>query len=338
MQGALSGATVGNILERNLHADLYKEVSEENNRYFSRRGPSGDIELIIAFDDIDDFSNSTHSNVMIDFQSYKDRFFLTVWTETDPEKPLGFPIKFQLSEEADVEKLKLIFNQEKIWIHYLATENEELIHVFSEAYALPREAWEQSRELFKQALAQKDQPYIESETNPFQIKEADQLSDFDLTQEGTGYLLDFSSLIQKWGEEKAKEKLMESLLQAMQMIQRHPREEVRQSRLLVWVAERAETNHEGKESRLISLFVTPNLQQWFDVVNEMQEYENPLSTVFLAFPEFLMTLEDKPLKHGAFPLTLYEQGNFYYLELDEEVQGRLARLYTDGGRNPYHPQ
>ncbi|MBP1930612.1 hypothetical protein [Ammoniphilus resinae] len=336
MQGALSASTVGNILARDLYHDLYKDIAEENNRYFSRRNSNGEVELIIAFDDIDDFSNSTHSNVMIDFQSYKDRFFLTVWTQTDPTKPLGFPIKFQLTEDADVEKLEQIFNQDKIWIHYLATENEELIHVFSEAYDLPEGEWEQSKKLFIQALSQKDQPHTESEIIPFQIKEADHLHDSDLTQEGIGYLLDFSSLIQKWGEEEAKVKLMESLLQAMQMIQRHPREEVRQSRLLIWVAERAETTNEEKESRLISLFVTPNLQQWLDIVSEMQEFENPLSTVLLAFPEFLMTLEDNPLKHGAFPLILYEQGSFYHLELDEDVQDRLEKLYSFGGRNPYH--
>lgn len=329
----LTEQTVGQWLDPTMFGDLYQKVWEAGKSYFARTLEDGQVDLTIVFQNIDDFGESSGSEIMIDYQIHKDSFFLTVWTLTDPKNPLGFPISFKLSEPDDFLVLKRTFEQEQVWIHYLAIEEEQLIHVFSEAYEIPDTEKQKILHLID------EQQYLEvqtdSEEEEFSVKDADKLLDEQLLSEGIGYLLDFSSMIKKGNEESAKEKLMSALLQAIMMVKRHRRSDVRESSFLLWVEEKRESTSHGEDARLITIYISPMLDQLFDVVSDDHQGENPFTTVLLGFPEFLLTVQRKPIDHGALPILEYKEGSLMHLELDEAFLDRLSFLYGREGENPY---
>ncbi|RXT14956.1 hypothetical protein [Ammoniphilus sp. CFH 90114] len=328
----LSEKTIGNLLETDEFRDLYDTVWELGDRYFVRQDLSGRVDFVIVFQDIEDFSRSSSSQVMLDYKTYKDHFYIVIWTLTDPENPLGFPIGFNRNNPMEIEKLHDLLSQEQIWIHYLATEDEDLIHIYSEAYLFPsneRGAW---LDKIKEPLSGEQLEDIDSS---ILTKGAYQLTEAQLLQDGIGYLLDYSSLVTKHTEAGAEERLMSSLLQALTLVKNHPNPAVRESSFLLWIREKREFTQKGSEARLVTVFMSPSLQELLDLVNDQQAEENPLSSVLLSMPEFLMTVEAQPIQEGAYPLVEYAGGDIIQLELNEQVQERLSELYVWGDDNPY---
>lgn len=329
---ALSEQTVGNILDKELFPDLYDSVWEDGKHYFSRVDSSGRVDIVIVFQGIEDFAQSSGSQIMLDFKVYKGQFFIVVWTLTDPQNPLGFPVGFNMEDSLEVEQLEKIFEQEQLWIHYLAIEEEELIHVFSEAYEVPHEEREDCLRRMN------DLPTFQLQEDNHEdvlTKGADQLTDEMLLEDGIGYMIDFSSLIGKVGEKQSEERLMSTVLQALTLIKNHPNPAVRASSFLIWIREKRESTNQGQESRLITIFMGPALSHLLDLVNDQQMEENPLSSVLLAMPEFLGTVEANPLQEGAYPLIQFDKGKIVHLELDERVQEKLFKLHGGAEDNPY---
>lgn len=329
----LTEQTVGQWLDPDLFDDLYQKVWDQGKSYFARMLEDGRVDLTIVFQNIDDFGESSGSQLLIDYKIHKDTLFLIVWTLTDPKNPLGFPIPFKLTEPDDLLLLKRIFEQKQIWIHYLAIENEHLIHVFSEAYEIPDSEKHKISNLFNEQQRADDQ--VESNEEDILVKDADKLLDNQLLAEGIGYSLDYTAMIKKGNEESAKEKLMSALLQGLMMIKRHPRSDVRESSFLLWVEEKRESTRQGDDARLITIYMTPMLNELFEVVSNHHQDENPFTSVLFGFPEFLITVQRKPLDHGAFPILEYKGGMLMHLELDDAFLHRLSGLYSGDGENPY---
>lgn len=330
----LTEQTVGQWLDRDLFIDLYQNVWDHGKSYFARmHEEDGQVDLTIVFQNIDDFGESSGSQILIDYKVHKDTFFLIVWTLTDPKNPLGFPVPFKISEQDDLAVLKRIFEQERLWIHYLAIENDHLIHVFSEAYEIPDA--EKHKILNSIDGHQRLEDRAEREEEEVLVKDADKLLDDQLLSEGIGYSLDFSSMIKKGDEESAKEKLMSALLQAMMMVKRHPRSAVRESSFLLWVEEKRESTSRGEDARLMTIYITPLLNELFKVISDDHQGENPFTTVLLGLPEFLTTVQRKPIDHGALPILEYKGGLMMHLGLEEDFIHRLRSLYQGEGNNPY---
>ncbi len=329
----LTEQTVGQWLDPVLFNELYQKVWEYGEQYFARMHENGQVDLTIVFQNVDDFGESSGSQILIDYKFYKDSFFLIVWTLTDPKNPLGFPIPFKLTEPHDLLVIKRIFEQVQLWIHYLAIEDGHLIHVFSEAYEIPDTEKHKILDLFdeQQGIEIRE----ESEKEEFFVKDTDELLDEQLLSEGIGYSLDFTSMIKKGNEELAKEKLMSALLQAMMMIKRHPRSDVRESSFLLWVEEKRETTSRGEDATLLTIYMTPILDELFEVISNDHQEENPFSSVLLGFPEFLTTVQRKPVDYGALPILEYREGAMMHIELEAQFIRRLRSLYSGEGENPY---
>ncbi|WP_134700220.1 hypothetical protein [Ammoniphilus sp. YIM 78166] len=336
MKVPLSKQTVGCILDEPRFSDLYFLIREEGQLYFSREDSLGKMDIIIVFDNIDDFTESSGSNILLECKTYKDRMIFVVWTLTDPENPLGFPIAFSMTDRVEREQFRRLIEQEQVWIHYLAIEEESLIHIFSEAYTLPQQ---EKEEWFQQVKALMDHNSSEQSKDDQEeplIRSAMGVSEKLLLQEGIGYALDFTSLVNKYGVQQAEERLLESLLHALSSIKNHPSSGVRESTFLLWVEEKREWGKDGKEARLLTVYMSPPLTELLAVVHDQQMEENPISTALLSMPEFLVTVQGRPIEEGAFPIMEYNRGEVIHLELDEEFQERLSKLYDGPGeKNPY---
>ena len=334
MKFPLSEQTVGSILDEHRFSDLYTLIRDEGQLYFSREDSPGKIDLIVVFDNIDDFSESSGANILLECKTYKERMILVVWTLTDPQNPLGFPIAFSMDEQGDRDRFYALIGQNQIWIHYLAMEEENLIHIFSEAYTLPqeeRQEWFNEVKSFIHPSAGEQEDDSEGPLSKSAMKVAEEL----LIQDGIGYSLDFTSLINKHGELQAQERLLESLLYALSAIKHHPSSRVRASTFLLWVEEKREWTKKGEEARLLTVYMSPPLTELLAVVHDHQVEENPISTALLSMPEFLVTVQARPIETGAYPIIEYNQGEIIHLELEEEFQQKLSRLYNLGGKNPY---
>jgi len=326
----ITSATIGEWLQKGEYMDLYEEIWEQGNRYFSRQGGNGDVDLVIVFQDIEDFSESTTSQTTIDFQRHKDRLFLVVWTLNDLSNPLGFPIPFSISEPDELHKLEKIKEQSKVWIHYLALEDEQLIHIYSESTPLPE------IELNKELKLQEAPSVSQGENEEEQIyeKEADKLSDEQLLQTGFGYAIDFSSMINKLGEEASEEKLMTAVHEAVLRMRTHPFPKIRDSNFLIWVAEKRNRIKPDMDSRLLTIFISSDQEEIIDFDGATEE-ENPFTTILLTLPEFLATLQASPIEHGGYPIMEYDAGKLMHIQLDKEFRQRLSKFWSGEGVNPY---
>lgn len=335
MKVPLSKQTVGSILDEHIFSDLYFLIREEGQHYFSREDSLGKIDVLIVFDNIDDFTESSGSNILLECKTYKDRMVFVVWTLTDPQNPLGFPIVFSMNDRVEREQFRRLVEQKQIWIHYLAVEEESLIHIFSEAYTLPQEEKKEWFEQVKNLMDPNQAEQSKDEREEPLVKSAMRVSEKLLLEDGIGYSLDFTSLVNKYGEQQAEERLLESLLHALTSIKNHPSRGVRESAFLLWVEEKREWAKDGTEARLLTVYMSPPLTELLAVVHDQQVEENPISTGLLSMPEFLVTIQGRPIEEGAYPILEYDQGDVIHLELDEEFQERLSKLHGPDEKNPY---
>jgi hypothetical protein len=327
-----SAETLGEVLDRDRFADLYRLVEGEGLPYFARVNGEGGVELFLVFESVDAFSESTRDAVSVEFKTYRNHLLAIIWTLTDPLNPLGFPLKFDIKKAEDRYMALQVLEQPETPLHYFAFEDGRITHIYTEAITFtPGEAARAEgyiRHLYdgtEEALPQ------EAEVREEAIASipATALADETLTAEGVAYILRYGRMREKLGEDKAQHLLMSTIQQAVWVMRRHSRSEVRSSSFTVWAAEQGE---------LLYLFVTPGLFDLFEVVHTSEDEANPFTRFLFALPEFVETQEGVPLSIGAYPILRYESGKLYHLELDEETQRHLAALHArtlSHSSNPY---
>ncbi|MBO8170492.1 MAG: hypothetical protein H0Z33_01195 [Bacillaceae bacterium] len=329
--------TMGDSLSPDRFSDIYRVAQDEGLSYFYRIDGTGQVSFMIIFDHIDDFAESTSGQVYLEFEIYQKQLLAVIWTMTDPSHPLGFPVKFDMSREEGLFGAIQLLEQDETWIHYLAWQDDDLIHVFSEAITFADSDKENVAENIWNALNQSETE--EQTQNAVSLLTIDQLDEDDLCQNGMEYLLDYDAMLRRLGqEEKAREQVMGTVSRILEVMRRHPKAMFRESSLTIWVGEKKGTNRSGKKTRLLSLAVTSDTAQLYQL-NQVEDMdEHPFYTFFLAIPEFVRTGKITPLVTGAYPIIHYQNGQISYLEPDEQVKVRLAQLFDSrysGEDNPY---
>lgn len=314
--------TQGEVLDPDRYRDLYQLAETEGLPYFARLGAAGDVELFLVFESIDAFTDATRDAVSVECKTYRSKFLAVIWTLSDPLHPLGFPLSFDIKRAEERYMALRMLEQEEVLLHYLAYEEGQLTHIYTEGISFSAEEKRQGHGMIE-ALYYDRADALPEEAEVQEVAEAQSvplsfLSDRTLGEAGTAYLVDFDRLKEKHGEEEAQHLLMSTIHQAVWVMRRHARSEVRETSFTIWAAEK---------DGLLRLIVTPAMFDLFEVVHMAEEEANPFSRFLFTLPEFLSTEEAEPLLHGAYPLTRLEGGTLYHIELDEESGQRLAGLY-----------
>jgi hypothetical protein len=324
--------TQGDVLDQESYNDLYILAGEEGLPYFARLGGHGEVELYLVFESVDSFSEQTRDAVSVEFKTYQNRLLAVIWTLSDPLHPLGFPLSFDIQKEDDRYMALKLLEQPYTQLHYLAYEDEQLTHIYSEAIHFSKGEVSQAQEMIRSLYAgtphtlPKEAEVREEATETIP---AISLPVSVLKETGTAYVLHYSRMLSALGEEAAQHLLMSTVQQAVWVMRRHARSDVREASFTVWAAEREE---------LLYLVVTPSLSLLFEVIHTSGDESNPFSRFLLTLPAFIRSEQAAPLKLGAFPLLRYESGRLYHLELDVQVQAHLSRLHEEafsGVSNPY---
>ncbi|UFJ41676.1 hypothetical protein LOK74_03945 [Brevibacillus humidisoli] len=329
--------TMGQILSSAGYTDLYRLVEAEGLPYFPRIDAAGDVELYLVFESVEEFSKATRDELSIDWKTYRDKLFAVVWTLTDPIEPLGFPIAFDIGEERERYMALRLVQQPLTWIHHLAFQEGQLIHIYSETVSFSPAERDQVYRMAERLFADNDKEQSHcSAAGDEEIREeelttvdADSLGDSTLLESGVAYQFDYAAMEQRHGEEHAQVLLMEALNRALLVMRRHARSDVRSQSFIVWVA---------KAPPYLSMIVTPGMDHLFEVVHSAEEEANPFTRFFLTLPDFVETRELQPLAVGAYPIIRSEQGRPLHLELTETFQRRLKTLfdtYWPATPNPY---
>lgn len=334
-----SAKTVSKALPQEPFADLYKLIRDQGLAYFARINGEGNVELYLVFESIEEFSQSTHAEVYVEFKTYQDKLLAVIWTLDDPRNPLGFPVPFHIQDERERNMALRLIHQPQTWIHYLAYEDNQIIHIYSEAISFPPSEKPRMEGLIRNLYeggysgadwtTERQQPdeevrELETESAPVHTLPPDSLD-----QNGVAYVFDYQKMIDAYGAEEAQMVLMQAVHQAMLVIRRHFRSEVRETTFTIWAAEK---------TPYFYLFLSPSMADLFDVIHYSEEEENPFSRFLLAIPQFIETREGTPLAYGAYPIMRYEQGRWIHLELDEAFQATLSILFSrhyPDEANPY---
>ncbi|KQL43870.1 hypothetical protein AN963_20590 [Brevibacillus choshinensis] len=324
--------TEGERLDPERFHDLYKLAGEEGLPYFARLNGRGEAELFLVFESVDAFSEQTRDAVSIEFKAYQNKLLAVIWTLSDPLQPLGFPLSFDIQKAEERHMAQSILNQAATPIHYLAYEEGNLTHIYTESISLSAEEVERTEGMIRSLFAgtPEELPHAaevrEEETETIY---ALSLSREVLQEDGVAFVLDYRRMMGAHGEEEAQHLLMRTVQQAVWVMRRHSRSEVRDSTFSIWVAEKGE---------LLYLVVTPQLTHLFEVVHMSEDEANPFARFLMTLPAFVRCEDVSPLQTGAYPLLRYEKGRLYHLELDEHVQVRLDELHREafsGHLNPY---
>ncbi|WP_312116625.1 hypothetical protein [Brevibacillus reuszeri] len=324
--------TQGEILDKEKFHDVYKLVEEDGLPYFARLNGRGEVELYLVFETVDAFSEQTRDAVSVEFKTYQNKLLAVIWTLTDPLQPLGFPLSFDIRSADERFVALTILQQPFTALHYLAYEDGQMTHIYSEAIHFSEDERIRANGMIRSLY----DGTPESMPEEAEVREEDtqtisalSLPASVLEETGMAFVLEYNRMMATHGEEEAQHLLMSTVKQAVWVMRRHSRSEVRDSSFTVWAAEQAER---------LSLIVTPSLSHLFEVVHMSEDEANPFSRFLMTLPEFVQTEDAAPLQLGAFPLLRYENGQLYHLELDEVVQQHLAKLFTQafpGILNPY---
>lgn len=324
--------TQGDVLDQALFQDLYGLAGEAGLPYFARLNGAGEVELYLVFESVDAFSAQTRDAVSIEFKTYRSKLLAVIWTLSDPLQPLGFPLSFDIQKTDERYMAQKIIEQPYTQIHYLAYEEGWLTHIYTEAIHFSADEVSRAQDMVRSlyegtpdALPQ-DAQVREEETETIP---ATSLPSQVLGETGVAYILHYNRMITAHGGEAAEHLLMSAVQQAVWVMRRHARSDVRESSFTVWVAEQKE---------LLYLVVTPSLSHLFETIHQSDDEANPFSRFLLTLPEFVQSGDASPLRLGAFPLTRYESGKLYHLELDEQTQELLSSLHEkafSGFPDPY---
>lgn len=315
-------ATQGEVLDKGAYRDLYELASEAGLPYFARLNGQGEVELYLVFESVDAFVEQTRDAVSVEFKTYQGKLLGVIWTLSDPLQPLGFPLTFDIRQAEQRGMALKMLEQPRTFLHYLAYVGGELTHIYSEAISFSTAEVERTREMIRSLFEGRS----EAIPQEAQVREEETLSipalslpDAVLAEEGLAFVFRYRRMVEAHGAEGAQHLLMSTVRQAVWVMRRHARSEVRESSFTVWVAERGE---------LLELIVTPGLSDLFEVVHMSEDEANPFSRFLLTLPEYVETKEVSPLRLGAFPFLRYENGALYQLELDERVQEHLRALFV----------
>ena len=124
--------TQGEILDKEKFHDVYKLVEEDGLPYFARLNGRGEVELYLVFETVDAFSEQTRDAVSVEFKTYQNKLLAVIWTLTDPLQPLGFPLSFDIRAVDERFVALTILQQPFTTLHYLAYENGQMTHIYSE--------------------------------------------------------------------------------------------------------------------------------------------------------------------------------------------------------------
>lgn len=327
-------ATVGEFLDETEYADLYRLVSEEGLPYFVRLNDAGTVELFLVFESVEDFSEATSDAVSIEFKTYRQKLLAILWTLTDPQNPLGFPLTFDIDKDTDRFMALALIEQKETPVHYLCYTDRRILHIFSETITFSQEERKRVegyiRRLYEKEqvedMAAREEEIREGELTSIP---ASSLPDELLRQDGTVYRFQSFAPSEQNEQQELEAHLMNTLHQALLVVRRHARSEVRESKCTIWA---------GQDPKAISLYVTPDVTALFQDV--AQGEADPFTRFFQEIPAFVESKAETPLIHGAYPILRYESGQLYHLELDESTTQRLRRLYaqfglSDSSTNPY---
>ncbi|MED1951868.1 hypothetical protein [Brevibacillus centrosporus] len=327
-----STQTMGERLDPDRFSDLYRLAGDEGLPYFARLNSQGVVELYLVFESVDAFSEQTRDAVSLEFKTYQNKLLAVIWTLSDPLEPLGFPLSFDILQREERHMAQAILRQEVTPLHYLAYEEGRLTHIFTESISFSTEEIERAEGMIRALF--EGTPEVLPEAAEVREEETQTMSGLALPaevlqEEGIAFVFDYKSMLEAHGEEEAQHLLMRTVQQAVWVMRRHARSEVRDSSFTVWAAEQGE---------LLSLVVTPMLTDLFEVIHTSEDESNPFARFLMTLPAFIRCEDVLPIRLGAFPLLRYERGRLYQLELDESVQARMFELYQEafsGSANPY---
>ncbi|MFM1653993.1 hypothetical protein ACI7RC_18100 [Brevibacillus sp. B_LB10_24] len=329
-----SEETLGEILPPGPFADVYRAGKVDGLPCFARLNAAGAVELYLVFESIDAFSELTEGAVTADWKTYQRRLLAVIWTRNDPVQPLGFPLSFDMTAEQDQQMVRGLLEQPQTQLFHLALLDDQLIHVFTDeirfSAAQKREVEQMIQRLSAPVRHDDDESApADSEVReaPIQSIPAAALSDDILVEAGTAYTVDFAHLEQTYGAKQAEAMLMSAVYQALLVMRRHGRSQVRETAFTVWAAQC---------SPYTSIVITPELSSLFADKSD----ENPFLRLLVQLPGFVEHRRDIPLSLGAFPIMRYERGTLLHVELEEPVIARLAALFArlhPGAANPYSP-
>lgn len=328
--------TMGDILSEELYADLYAKVRDKGLPYFARVNEAGTVELYVVYEQIEAFHEAMEEHTTLECRTYREKLLMVIWTISDPRHPLGYPLTFDCSDEQERILASTLASQDEIHLHHLWFSGNLLIHIYTDT--INWSAGEKRRA--KQLIEHLSEPINkekgtvlaeEVREEPIASRSAILLPAEQCCKEGIAYLFDYAELVKKHGGETgAHGVVMNALNQALLVMRRHARSEVRETTFTIWVAEL---------SGVLKIYLAPGLSDVFAVVHESEDDLNPFSKFLLAIPEFLRTEETEPLAEGAYPILMFEHSRLYHLELDLAVQQRLgelfAEMYPDAYKNPY---
>ncbi|WP_027417318.1 hypothetical protein [Aneurinibacillus terranovensis] len=334
-----SQKTMGEGLNHLTFQDIYQAVEEEGFRYFPRLNGKGDVEIYIVYDNIERFAEQAEAEVFLEFTRHKSQWIAVLWTITNPDDPLGYPITFAVEDEQARYLAIRFLEQKQIWIHYIALEDSYLVHVYSEAIAFSDEEKGEAERLLLEAYSYDPGREEDEEEIPQETVDAGSVTDERLLEKGVSFYLDYSAMENRLGEQGARELSMGLIYRSIWMMRRHPNAGVREAALLIWVSQIVGRNRGGEMTRLLVVTMTPLLRDILRVVNLSADDENPLANILMAVTEFQKTEEESPLVHGGLPIIGYAGGSIQHIEWDEESLLRLKKLFIhtfpEAASNPY---
>ncbi|MFS0557293.1 hypothetical protein [Brevibacillus sp. 179-C9.3 HS] len=315
-------STQGEVLDPVVYHDLYKLAEKEGLPYFVRLSGTGEVELYLVFESVDAFSEQTKDAVSLEFKTYQNKLLAVIWTLSDPLNPLGFPLTFDIARTEERSMALQLLEQPYAALHYLAYADGELTHIYSEAISFSPAEVARTQEMIR-ALYEgtPDTLPVEAQVREQETESlpAMSLPSSVFTETGMAFVLQYKRMRDTHGEEGAQHLLMSTVQQAIWVMRRHARSEVRDTSFTVWAAEADD---------YVMIVLTPSLSHLFEVVHMSEDEANPFSRFLMTLPEYVQTQDASPLQLGAFPLLRYESGHLYHLELDEDVQKRLAQEFA----------
>jgi hypothetical protein len=332
-----SEETLGEILPPGPFADLYRAGMMDGLPCFSRLNEAGDVEFYLVFESIDAFSELTEGAVAADWKTYQKRLLAVIWTRNDPVQPLGFPLSFDMTAWRDRQMVRRLLEQPRTLLFHLALLDDQLIHVYTDeirfSTAQRREVEQMIQRLSAPERDDDESAPADSEVReaPIQSIAAAALPDDVLLEAGTAYTVDFAQLKETYGAKHAETLLMSAVYQALLVMRRHGRSQVRETAFTVWAAQCLPYT---------SIVVTPDLSPLFADKPDDEETENPFIRLLVQLPGFVEHRRGFPLALGAFPIMRYERGNLLHVELEEPISARLAALFArlhPEAANPYSP-
>lgn len=330
--------TMGHILDSEAFADLYEQFDESGQTYFPRLTGTGDVEVVIVHDDIDSFGDLAEADVYIDFARHKQTWIAVLWMVNDPDNPLGFPLSFPVEDDTGRYLAIRMLEQEEIWVHHLAPTEDRIMHIYSESISFPDEEKDEAVEHL--LAAYRNDPQVEAEEEvPARVVSGSEIDPARFLDAGFTFYFDYSALLRRLGEEAAREQVMGAVYRALWMMRRHPNPEARAAELYIWVGELHGQNRAGEETHLLSITMTPQLLDVYQIINRSELDANPLATMLMSITEYQMLEEEAPLARGYLPIIGYVDGELLHIDWDEEgienISSAYEDAYPDKTLNPY---